>query len=314
MARRSVRFPVTLGFVLSALALVLAVGWVLVLFSDRAVADTGLTSLDWVLLVLGIALFALIIVGLAWLCAWLVREMRLNQRQHAFLDAVTHEMKTPLASLRLYLETMVKHDPPLDRRSAFLARMAEDLERLDETVDQVLAAARAEEPGRYAKLQDVALTKLLGPCIEEVRERHTLPVEAVSLVADPQAIVRADPSELALVFRNLLENAVKYSDDPGEVRVAVSNAVDGRVRIDISDRGIGIPVRELRKIFQRFYRVGRDVQRTASGLGLGLFIVRNLVRRQGGRVVARSEGRGEGSRFVVTLQQATGPSPDAFAS
>jgi two-component system phosphate regulon sensor histidine kinase PhoR len=304
MARRSVTFPVTLGFVLSVLALVLAVGWVLVLFADRPDADPGLTSLDWVLLVLGMALFALIIVGLVWLCAWLVREMRLNQRQHAFLDAVTHEMKTPLASLRLYLETLVKHDPPRDNRSAFLGRMAEDLERLEQTVDQVLTAARAEEPGRHAKLQDVALSKVLGPCIDEVRERHTLPLAAVSLVADPKAIVRADPGELALVFRNLLENAVKYSDDPVEVKVAVSNVVDGRVRIDISDRGIGIPVRELRKIFQRFYRVGRDVQRTASGLGLGLFIVRNLVRRQGGRVVARSEGWGEGSRFVVTLRAA----------
>ncbi len=304
MARRSVTFPVTLGFVLSVLALVLAVGWVLVLFADRPVADTGLTSLDWVLLVLGTALFVLIIVGLVWLCAWLVREMRLNQRQHAFLDAVTHEMKTPLASLRLYLETMVKHDPPKDNRSVFLSRMAEDLERLEQTVDQVLAAARAEEPGRHAKLRDVALASVLGPCIDEVRERHTLPPEAVSLVADAHAIVRGDAGELALVFRNLLENAVKYSDDPVEVKVAVSNTVDGRVRIDISDRGIGIPVRELRKIFQRFYRVGRDVQRTASGLGLGLFIVRNLVRRQGGRVVARSEGWGEGSRFVVTLRAA----------
>jgi len=304
MARRSVTFPVTLGFVLSAVALVLAVGWVLVLLADRPDADPGLTRLDWVLLVLGIALFALIIVGSVWLCAWLVREMRLNQRQHAFLDAVTHEMKTPLASLRLYLETLVKHDPPRENRFAFLDRMAEDLERLEQTVDQVLAAARAEEPGRHAKLEDVALTAVLGPCIDEVRERHTLPLEAVSLVADSQAIVRADPGELALVFRNLLENAVKYSDDPVEVKVAVSDAVDGRVRIDISDRGIGIPVRELRKIFQRFYRVGRDVQRTASGLGLGLFLVRNLVRRQGGRVVARSEGWGEGSRFVVTLRAA----------
>jgi signal transduction histidine kinase len=137
MARRSVTFPVTLGFVLSVLALVLAVSWVLVLFADRPVAATGLTSLDWVLLVLGIALFALIIVGLVWLCAWLVREMRLNQRQHAFLDAVTHEMKTPLASMRLYLETLVKHDPPRDNRSEFLGRMAEDLERLEQTVDRV---------------------------------------------------------------------------------------------------------------------------------------------------------------------------------
>ena len=124
------------------------------------------------------------------------------------------------------------------------------------------------------------------------------------LQAARNTTVRGDPAELAMVFRNLLENAVKYSDDPVEVQVAVSTPAEGRVSVDISDRGIGIPARELRKIFQRFYRVGRDVQRTASGLGLGLFIVRNLVRRQGGRVVARSEGWGEGSRFVVTLRAA----------
>ena len=114
--------------------------------------------------------------------------------------------------------------------------------------------------------------------------------------------VQGDAAELALVFRNLLENAVKYSEPRVEVRVSVSEREDGRVRVEISDRGIGIPAEELRKIFRRFYRVGRDVQRTAAGLGLGLFIVRSLVRRQGGRVEARSAGRGEGSRFLVTLR------------
>ena len=106
------------------------------------------------------------------------------------------------------------------------------------------------------------------------------------------------------MFRNLLENAVKYSPDPVDVRVSVKPGDDGRVEVEIADRGIGIPTRELRKIFQRFYRAGREVQRTAAGLGLGLFIVRNLVRRQGGRVVARSDGRGRGSRFVVSLRAA----------
>jgi signal transduction histidine kinase len=111
------------------------------------------------------------------------------------------------------------------------------------------------------------------------------------------------------VFRNLLENAVKYSDEPVEVTVRVANGPEGRVEVEISDRGIGIPAGELRKIFRRFYRVGRDVQRTASGLGLGLFIVRSLVRRQGGRVVARSEGSGTGSRFVVSLRAAAREAP-----
>ncbi|MCH7645271.1 MAG: HAMP domain-containing histidine kinase [Myxococcales bacterium] len=305
MARHSVGFPLTLGFVLAILAVVLAVVyWVLVLGNVRPIAPSGLGTLGWVLLALGTTFFVLIIVGTGWLCAWLVSEMRLNQRQRAFLDAVTHEMKTPLASMRLYVETLMRHDPERERREQFLVRMGEDLERLDRTVDQVLAAARAEEPGRRLARGVVALREVLESCIAEIRDRHSLPGDAVALDGACNPIVRGDRGELAVVFRNLLENAVKYSDEPVEVKVSVSGPRDGRVSVDISDRGIGIPVGELRKIFQRFYRVGRDVQRTAAGLGLGLFIVRNLVRRQGGRVEARSEGSGAGSRFVVTLRAA----------
>jgi signal transduction histidine kinase len=233
-----------------------------------------------------------------------VREIGVNQHQRAFLDAVTHEMKTPLASLRLYLDTLERHDPERERRRQFLDRMRGDLERLDQTVEQVLTAARAEESHSRARLERVALSELLEECIAEIRTSHRLPERAVRLEAGPGATVRGDAGELSLVFRNLLENAVKYSDEPVEVNVRVVDAEDGRVEVEITDRGIGIPSRELRKIFQRFYRVGRDVQRTAAGLGLGLFIVRNLVRRQGGRVVARSEGWGQGSRFVVTLRAA----------
>jgi signal transduction histidine kinase len=303
MARRSVGFPLTLGFVSAILAVVLAVVyWVLVLGDMRPIAPSGLGTFGWVLLALGTTFFVLIIVGTGWLCAWLVSEMRVNQRQRAFLDAVTHEMKTPLASMRLYVDTLMRHNPERERREQFLARMDEDLERLDRTVDQILAAARAEEPGRRSARGVVVLWEVLESCIDEIRDRHQLPVNAVVLDGACKAIVRGDRTELAVVFRNLLENAVKYSDEPVEVKVCVSGPRDGRVSVDISDRGIGIPVGELRKIFQRFYRVGRDVQRAAAGLGLGLFIVRNLVRRQGGRVEARSEGDGAGSRFVVTLR------------
>jgi signal transduction histidine kinase len=305
MARRSVGFPLTLGFVLAILAVVLAVVyWVLVLGDVHPIAPSGLGTLGWLLLALGTTFFLLIIVGTGWLCAWLVSEMRVNQRQRAFLDAVTHEMKTPLTSMRLYVETLLRHDPERERREQFLTRMDEDLERLDRTVDQVLAAARAEEPRRRSDRGVVALRGVLESCIDEIRDRHRLARDAVVLDEACDPIVRGDRTELAVVFRNLLDNAVKYSDEPVEVRVTVSDPREGRVRVEISDRGIGIPAGELRKIFQRFYRAGRDVQRAAAGLGLGLFIVRNLVRRQGGRVEARSEGSGAGSRFVVTLRAA----------
>ena len=302
MTRRSLGFPLALGSVMLVLVLVLAVGWQVLVWSGAQKAAGGLAAQGWALLVLGAVCFLLIIAGLVWLCAWLVREIGVNQRQRAFLDAVTHEMRTPLASLQLHLDTLDRHDPERERRREFLLRMRDDLERLDRTVQQVLSAARAEESGRRARLAPVSLRELLGESIAELRGRHGLPQEAVHLDLGRDPIVHGDREELAVVFRNLLENAVKYSDAPVSVSVRVDGDGDGRVQVEISDRGIGIPSGELQKIFGRFYRVGRDVQRTASGLGLGLFIVRNLVRRQGGRVVARSEGAGQGSRFVVTLR------------
>jgi signal transduction histidine kinase len=302
VSRRSIGFPLTLGVVLLVLVLALAVGWQVLVWSESDPLQRGLTDLDWVLLVLGAFFFLLLTLGLVWLCVWLVREISVNQRQQAFLDAVTHEMKTPLASLRLYLDTLERHDPEREQRHQFLDRMRGDVERLDQTVEQVLNAARSEESGRRPLSETVGLPDLLSECIEATRAGHQLPEEAMNLEVSPDARVRGDAGELALVFHNLLENAVKYSDDPVEVSVRVVPDGDGRVQVEISDRGLGIPKRELRKIFQRFYRAGRDVQRTASGLGLGLFIVRNLVRRHGGRVEARSEGSGRGSRFVVTLR------------
>ena len=186
--------------------------------------------------------------------------------------------------------------------TATARRSAAVLDRLDRTVAKVLDAARAEEHGRNPIRERVDLAELLGSCIEEMRARYRLSKEAVELKVERMTPVRGDSSELELIFNNLLENAIKYSDEPVQVRVRVETLREDRVRVEIADSGIGIPPRELRKIFRRFYRAGRDMQRTAAGLGLGLFVVRSLVRKQGGRVVALSEGAGRGSRFVVTLR------------
>jgi signal transduction histidine kinase len=300
MTRRSIGTPLVIGIVGVLLLLALAAGWQVLVLGDFD-PRPGPRTLDWVLLVLGTLFFLLVLIGLVWLCAWLVREMRLNQRQRAFVDAVTHELKTPLASFRLYLDTLGRHDLDPERRAAFIRRMEEDLDRLDATVHQVLAAARAEER-RGAAPGHVAIAALLDDCVADVCERHRLPSGAVRIQRRVDSTVRGDEAELGIVFRNLLENAVKYSEDPVDVRIALRDGGDGRVHVEIEDSGIGIPSTELRKIFQRFYRAGRDVQRKAAGLGLGLFIVRGLLRRQGGRVAAESAGAGHGSRFVVTLR------------
>jgi signal transduction histidine kinase len=291
------------------IAVGLGVGWQLLVVAIGPVTR-GLTKAHWALIVLGSLLSLLILVGLVLLCVWLVREIRFNQRQQAFLDAVTHEMKTPLAALRLYLETLDRHDLGEARRRSFLARMAEDVERLERTVGQVLAAARAEAGKRRKPTEPTDLTALLAGLAEEIRRRHGLAEDAIRIDRRRPLSALGDATELGLVFRNLLENAVKYSEPPVEVRVHLEQDEDGRVRAEITDRGIGIEPRELRKIFQRFYRASRDVQRQAAGLGLGLFIVRSLVRRNGGRVEALSEGSGRGSRFVVTLRAAPGAEPE----
>jgi signal transduction histidine kinase len=303
VARRSIGFPLTIGILLGVLALSLAVGWQFIVLWDFRPVARGLTALQWALVITGSVFFLLLLVGLVLLCAWLVREMRFNQRQQAFLDAVTHEMKTPLASLRLYLDTLAARDPSPERRQEFLGRMREDLDRLTRTVEHVLAVARAEERVRAPGRERVDLGALLARCIAELRSRHPLRPEAVQLECASPAVVLGDENEFGVIFGNLLDNAVKYSPTPAEIRVSVSSA-EGRVTVEIADRGIGIPSGELRKIFRRFYRAGRDVQRKAAGLGLGLFVVRNLVLRHGGRVVARSEGIGRGSRFAVTLPAA----------
>ncbi len=305
VSRRSIVPRLTVGIVLMLLLLALAVGWQVMLWSGIEPVGPGFDTRDWLFLIFGTVFFVLVMLGLVWLCAWLLQEMRSNQRQQAFLDAVTHEMRTPMASFRLYLDTLKRHDPPIEQRREFIDRMSDDLDRLERTLSQVLDAARAEEPGRNPIREPVDLTELLRSCIGEVSSRHRLAPTAVGLCGDGPATVRGDASELELIFNNLLENAVKYSDHPVQVRVGVESVRDNRVRVEIADSGIGIPPRELRRIFKRFYRAGRDVQRTVAGLGLGLFVVRSLVRRQGGRVVALSEGAGRGSRFVVTLRTAS---------
>ena len=299
--RRSIGAPLAVGIVLMLLVLTLAIGWQVLVFADIRPASDGLPLLSWVLVTL---FFILVLAGLIWLSTWLVVEVRLNQRQQAFLDAVTHEMKTPLASFRLGLDTLGRHrlDPPKERE--FLDRMQQDLDRLDQTVAQVLAAARSEERRKKAlrELEFLDLRLLLEECLRNLSERHALEGSALRLEGGCDHSVQGNRSELLLVFDNLIENAIKYSEGPVHVRVSVKPVREGRIAIEISDSGIGIPPKELRRIFKRFYRVGRDVQRQAAGLGLGLFVARSMLKRQGGRIVAHSAGDGRGSRFVVTLR------------
>jgi two-component system, OmpR family, sensor histidine kinase SenX3 len=293
--RKSIAFFITLGACLVALAIALNVGWILL--NPREVA----------LLVFGITFFLLIITGLVLNTTFLIREIRRNEQHDAFINAVTHELKTPLASIRLYLETLKRRDPTENQRQEFYDVMLADSDRLLQTVEQVLRAGRSGQRRRNINLRKIDVGELVHECVELARVRYNLSHDAVSFAESlngerPQ--VKADADELRAAISNLLDNAVKYSVKEVEVSVEVALLDDKKVTVRIQDHGIGIPAAQLKRIFKRFYRVPGRVMGRIKGTGLGLFIVRSVIEKHGGRVFAESEGPGHGSKFTIQLPRA----------
>jgi len=299
MAERRPSVPIAVAVVLVVITIALTVGWQILVARETGAFLEGFAPVHWALVIVGSLFFAAIITATILLAAWLVREIRDNQRQRNFIDAVTHELHTPLASLRLYLETLQGQDLSDEKRDEFLGVMTDDLLRLQRTIDQILNAARSEV--RRSPREPINLLELLDECVLEARERHDLSDEDVRLEQPTSALVRGDREQLRLAFRNLIENAIHYAGTRIRVDVKVRAVSLRRVEVEVADQGVGIPPSALGRIFLRFQRLSPDAFTTRGGLGLGLYIVRNVVRAHGGSVRAESEGPGSGSRFIVTL-------------
>ena len=290
--RKSVAFFITLGASLVLLAIALNVGWVIL--NLRQVA----------LLVLGIVFFLVLIFGLVLNTTFLIREIRRNEQHDAFINAVTHELKTPIASIRLYLETLMTRDVAEEQRREFYNIMLADTDRLLTTVEQVLRAGRTGHKRRRISNSMINLSEMVQECLELTRVRYGLSETHLIFNESPEAKnakVSGDLDELRAAFSNLLDNAVKYSDKEVQVSVSVSTLDDKRVAVRVSDKGIGIPSAQLKRIFKRFYRVPGRFMARVKGTGLGLFIVHSVVKKHGGRVFAESPGLGHGSTFTVHL-------------
>ena len=282
---------VSLCVVLVAAAVTLNIGWII--FNWRRVLP----------LVLGILSFALIIAGIIVYTVFLVREIRRNDQHDAFINAVTHELKTPIASIRLYLETLQAREVSETQRTEFYRVMLADTDRLQQTVEQVLKAGIAGQRVALQHRGPVDIAALAGEVIETARLRHHLPPETMALsVATPSTgmLVDGDVDELRTALSNLVDNAVKYSRDVVQVSVEVAAPSPDTVWVRVKDRGIGIPRAQLKRIFNRFYRFQTRGFKV-KGTGLGLYIVRSIVKQHGGRVFAASEGEGKGSTFTVEL-------------
>ena len=290
--RKSIAFFITLGACLVALAVALNVGWILLNWREVA------------LLVLGIVFFLAIIVGLVLNTTFLIREIRRNEQHDAFINAVTHELKTPIASIRLYLETLKKREVDAAQRAEFYDIMLADSDRLLQTVEQILRAGRTGLRRRRISTSVINLGDIVRECLEITRVRYGLNDTHLLFFESPEAEsakVSGDVDELRAAFSNLLDNAVKYSHKEVCVSVSVSNVDEKRVAVRVSDKGIGIPSAQLKRIFKRFYRVPGKFMARVKGTGLGLFIVQSVVRKHGGRVFAESNGLGHGSTFTIQL-------------
>jgi two-component system, OmpR family, sensor histidine kinase SenX3 len=283
---------VTLCVVLVAAAVTLNIGWIIV--NGRRVLP----------LVLGILSFALIIAGIIVYTVFLVREIRRNDQHDAFINSVTHELKTPIASIRLYLETLQSREVTDGQRREFYRVMLADTDRLQQTVEQVLKAGVAGQRVALQHRAPVDIVSLATEVLDTARRRHHLADDTMTLaVANPsgtEMFVDGDVDELRTVLSNLLDNAVKYSRDRVQIAVEVAAPSPDTLWVRVKDRGVGIPRAQLRRIFNRFYRFPTRGFKV-KGTGLGLYIVRSIVKQHGGRVFAASEGEGKGSTFTVEL-------------
>jgi len=297
--RKSVAAFIVLGVCLASGALALNVGWIIVSWENVG------------LLLIGVLVFPLVITGLVLNTVFLVREIRRNEQHEAFINAMTHELKTPVASMRLYLQTLQNRQIDEPKRQEFYQVMLEDSDRLLGTIEQVLRAGQlGAKPRRRANHVAVDLSTLVSECLSLARTRHHLAPDALTYQAHlnngGSPFVLGDEDELKSVVLNLVDNAIKYSGPNVRVAVELDQTDAAQVTLRVRDQGVGILPSEQKRIFKRFYRIPGMATRI-KGTGLGLFIVRSVVARHGGKVYAESGGPGHGSTFIVQLPLLTAP-------
>jgi two-component system sensor histidine kinase SenX3 len=311
-SRRPKWHYVLVGVGLIVVAIALTVAWQ-ILAAPSSVPSRAVGPARAVAYFFGSLLFLLLIAGLVLIVILLLREVRLNERQSNFVSAVTHELKTPVSSLKLYLDTLEYRDVSPDRRAEFYRTMRQDIERLNGTINSVLSAAMyTDRP--VADPRPLDLARLARRAVELTLNRHQLPKDAIRYVGASNLRVAGDAQALETAVLNMLDNAVKYSKDKVDVEIEVWGDADGQAHVRVRDHGIGMSRTHLPFIFTRFYRIGAEVRRSRTGTGLGLFIVRAIVKGHRGTITADSPGPDRGSTFTISLPGLLEPEPEGDGS
>ena len=308
--RKSLKWPILVAILMIVMLVGLTIGWVLLnVFSALDAEKTSRSAIYWILLSVGAVFFACLLAGVILYLIWLIQNINLNRRQSNFIDAVTHELKTPIASLKLYLQTLNRRDVQGPQRQEFYATMMEDVDRLDRLINQLLDVARLQRDRQDLDAKDwVSLRELVEECVSRLAKQHSVSTDLFRMeIEDCQVL--AHRIDIDVLLGNLLDNAIKYSakDPEIEIRITFQN---GSALIAISDNGQGIPRHLRRKIFWRFYRAGDELERRKPGVGLGLFLVRSIVERLKGSIVVSERIEQPGATFLVTLPARREPSVD----
>jgi signal transduction histidine kinase len=303
--RRSLGWPILLGVVLIGSIITLGVGWVLV--SIAAALGSKNAVFYWATLGVGVALLVLVLVGVIIYLALTVKAIALSQRQSNFIDSVTHELKSPLASLKLYLQTLTRRPVSAEQQADFHRFMLQDVERLDTLIDHLLDAAKTLQRRPAQGFEHASLLPVLERARETAIQRHQVPAESIRIDCGPAAdvpLVRGREADLEIVFRNLIDNAVKYSLPHPQVEVTVESKPKGRIVVRVADNGPGIPLAQRANVFRRFTRLGSELERSTPGTGLGLFLVRSLVKQLRGKVTVKDRSPDRGTVLEVDLPAA----------
>jgi signal transduction histidine kinase len=260
-------------------------------------------SKKWMIIGEGSVFFLLLLAGTYMIHRGFRKERWFNRQQQNFLLAITHELKSPLSSIKLGLQTLQNQKLKKQEKEEVLDSTSQEMERLQNLVDNVLFAARFEQETGTPDFKVHNFSHITEKVVEQVKQATNKPVQFKTDIA-PDLKVEGEGTGLTVLVQNLLSNAVKYSPPGKTVQVNLAEKRKS-IQFKVKDQGPGIPEKEWTNIFKRFYRVGDEDTRNTKGTGLGLYIVDQVVKRHSGTVEVQNQPA-QGTEFTITLPKATG--------
>lgn len=258
-------------------------------------------DLDLAFLITGCVFSGVTLIGTVFLFVFATNQARLNRQQRGFISSVTHELRSPLASMQLAIETMLTRTLPQELLVKNFRHMEIDLKRLLNLVDQILVSARLDRGiTLFEEVEEFSLKALTKESIFNLLHKAPDLEQRCRVDIDDSLYIRTAKPALKLVLDNLIDNAVKYSPAGSPIMIGAYTIID-EIIIQVEDKGFGLEKRDIKRIFRIFHRGRGAARRAVAGTGLGLYIVRTLVGILGGKVKAESAGPGMGSKFIVKI-------------